>query len=244
MEQRRTLAGVTTAAGMQGPVWGIVLAGGGGSRFGGAKQYADLGGITLLDRTVMTAATVCDGIVVVLPESARATTPPAPQLNGVEVRTATGGARRADSVRAGLAAVPAESPVIVVADAAHPLATPALYARVIDAVRAGADGAIPGLPLTEAVTTVSPAGDDAPPGTLGTTGTTVPAAGRVLVQTPHAFRAVVLRSAHATGADAVEDSALVAATGGTVVVVPGDPANLHVTTPEELELARLIAAVA
>jgi 2-C-methyl-D-erythritol 4-phosphate cytidylyltransferase len=143
-----------------------------------------------------------------------------------------GGDTRAGSVRAGLAAVPDGAAIVVVADAAHPLATPELYRRVVDAVREGADAAIPGLPLTEAVATVEPGGH---------TGTTVGAAGRVLVQTPQAFRAELLRQAHATGADAVEDASLVAALGAKVRVVPGDPANLHVTTPEELELVRRLA---
>jgi 2-C-methyl-D-erythritol 4-phosphate cytidylyltransferase len=143
-----------------------------------------------------------------------------------------GGGTRAQSVRAGLAAVPAGATVVVVADTAHPLATGALYRAVVDAVRDGADAAIPGLPLTEAVATVEPG---------GWTGTTVAAAGRVLVQTPQAFRAGVLRAAHASGAEAVEDSSLVASLGAKVRVVPGDPRNLHVTTPAELELARLLA---
>jgi 2-C-methyl-D-erythritol 4-phosphate cytidylyltransferase len=55
---------------------------------------------------------------------------------------------------------------------------------------------------------------------------------------PHAFRADLLRAAHAGGEDGVEDSAMVAALGARVAVVPGDPANLHVTTPQELTLAR------
>jgi 2-C-methyl-D-erythritol 4-phosphate cytidylyltransferase len=164
-------------------------------------------------------------VVVVLPDPATA-----PPSDGVRV---AGGGTRAASVRAGLAAVPADARVVVVADAAHPLATPALYARVVAAVRDGADAAIPGLPLTEAVATVEPG---------GWTGTTLPAAGRVLVQMPQAFRAAVLRAAHASGADAVEDSSLVAALGGKVRVVPGDPANLHVTTAAELELARRLLA--
>jgi 2-C-methyl-D-erythritol 4-phosphate cytidylyltransferase len=203
------------------PVWGIVLAGGGGTRFGAAKQYADLGGRTLLDRTLAAAAEVCHGLVVVLADPA--TEPPSP---GRRVR---GGATRAASVRAGLAAVPDDAAVVVVTDAAHPLATPALYRSVVDAVHEGADAAVPGLPLTEAVATVEPSGH---------TATTVAAAGRVLVQTPQAFRAEVLRSAHASGADAVEDSSLVASFGAKVRVVPGDPLNLHVTTPEELALVR------
>ena len=208
------------------PVWAVVLAGGGGTRFGGRKQYADLGGRTLLDRTLDAAAQTCDGVVAVLLDPV--TDPP----TGPATVRVTGGATRAGSVRAGLAAVPADTAVVVVADAAHPLATPELYRNVIDAVRAGADAAIPGLPLTEAVATLEPG---------GYTGTTVAAAGRVLVQTPHAFRADLLRHAHASGAEAVEDSSLVASFGAKVVVVPGDPRNLHVTTPEELELARRIA---
>jgi 2-C-methyl-D-erythritol 4-phosphate cytidylyltransferase len=208
-------------------VWGVVLAGGGGTRFGGPKQYADLGGRTLLDRTLAAAAAACDAVVAVLPDPA--TAPPGPWHGAVRVR---GGDTRAGSVRAGLAAVPAGAAIVVVADAAHPLATPDLYRRVVDAVREGADAAIPGLPLTEAVATVEPG---------GYTGTTVGAAGRVLVQTPQAFRAELLRQAHATGADAVEDASLVAALGAKVRVVPGAPANLHVTTPEELELARRLA---
>jgi 2-C-methyl-D-erythritol 4-phosphate cytidylyltransferase len=208
--------------------WAVVLAGGGGTRFGGRKQYADLGGRTLLDRTLATAAQVCDGVVAVLRDPA---TDPAAGPGGRSVRV-RGGATRAGSVRAGLAAVPEDAAIVVVADAAHPLATPELYRSVIDAVRAGADAAIPGLPLTEAVATLEPG---------GYTGTTVAAAGRVLVQTPHAFRADLLRRAHASGAEAVEDSSLVASLGAKVVVVPGDPRNLHVTTPDELELARRIA---
>jgi len=208
--------------------WAIVLAAGGGTRFGGRKQDADLGGATLLHRTLATAAQACDGVVAVLPDAPTV----APSHGDAASVRVQGGATRAQSVRAGLAAVPDDAGIVVVADAAHPLATAELYRRVIDAVRDGAEAAIPGLPLTEAVATLEPG---------GYTGTTVAAAGRVLVQTPHAFRADLLRRAHATGADAVEDSSLVASLGAKVLVVPGDPGNLHVTTTEELELARRIA---
>jgi 2-C-methyl-D-erythritol 4-phosphate cytidylyltransferase len=142
---------------------------------------------------------------------------------------AAGGAHRAASVRSGLAAVPADAAIVVVADAAHPLASPALFARVVDAVRAGAGGALPGLPLTEVIATVA---DD------GTRTGGLPRTGHVLVQMPQAFRADLLRAAHAGGEDGVEDSTMVAALGARVVVVPGEPANLHVTTPEELALAQ------
>ncbi|CUU58728.1 2-C-methyl-D-erythritol 4-phosphate cytidylyltransferase [Parafrankia irregularis] len=217
-----------------GPAWAIVLAAGGGTRFGGPKQFADLGGRPLVAHPVRAAGLACDGVVVVLPQHLlERWTPPAGVL------AVPGGAMRADSVRAGLAAVPADAEVIVVTDAAHPLATPALYRAVVAAVRAGADGAVPGLPLTEVVKEVVPQ-----VGAGGRTdlvaGASLPRETHRLVQTPHAFRASALRAVHADATEAVEDSAMVADAGGRIVVLDGEPANIHVTTPEELDLARLL----
>jgi len=219
-------------------VWAIVLGGGSGARFGAAKQFESLGGVTLLARSVTAASTVCEGVVVVVPDGLRPadllepTDLPAPtdlREPAAKLVIATGGAHRAASVRSGLAAIPADAEIIVVADAAHPLASPALFAAVVDAVRAGAGGALPGLPLTEVIAKVA---DD------GSRVGGLPRDGHVLVQMPQAFRAGLLRAAHANGADGVEDSTMVAALGARVVVVPGDPVNLHVTTPAELDLAR------
>jgi 2-C-methyl-D-erythritol 4-phosphate cytidylyltransferase len=210
-------------------VWAIVLGGGSGTRFGGAKQFEDLGGATLLARSVVAAAGVAEGIVIVVPDGVE---PPGLPTVAAKIVTVAGGAHRAASVRSGLAAVPDDADIVVVADAAHPLASPALFAAVVGAVRSGAGGALPGLPLTEVLATV-----DAD----GTRTGGLPREGHVLVQMPHAFRADLLRAAHADGQDGVEDSTMVAALGARVVVVPGDPANLHVTTPQELELARRLA---
>jgi 2-C-methyl-D-erythritol 4-phosphate cytidylyltransferase len=219
-----------------GPAWAIVLAAGGGTRFGGPKQFEDLAGLPMLEHPVRAAAAVCDGIVVVVPPGHPETwTPPA------GVRLAVGGASRADSVRAGLAAVPPEAAVIVVTDAAHPLATPALYRRVVDAVRAGAGAAVPGLPLTEVVKEITvgqPTGTG--PGPV-VAGASLPRETHRMIQTPHAFAAAELRAAHAGAEQAVEDSAMVAARGVRVVVVDGEPTNIHVTTPAELAMARQLA---
>lgn len=211
-------------------VWGIVLAGGSGARFGRAKQFDRLGGLTLVEHSVVAASRACAGVVCVVPAGA------APQAvpGGTAVRTVPGGATRAGSVRAGLAAVPAEADVVVVADAAHPLASPDLFGAVVAAVAGGADGAVPGLAVTEAIARVAPD---------GTRAGSVPRQGHVLVQMPHAFTARALRLAHAGADDGVEDSAMVAALtidgrAARVVVVPGEATNVHVTTPEELELAR------
>jgi len=215
-------------------VWGILLAAGSGARFGGPKQYQELGGQTLLQRSLAPLLDCCDGVVLVVPHQPGADQPRAGQPWGDGVVVVAGGDSRAASVRAGLAAVPAGADVIVVADAAHPLASPFLVRQLVAQVQAGADGAIPGLPLTEVIGRVS---DD------GVLVGSLPRAGHVLVQTPHAFRADLLRRAHAGGADGVEDSAMVAALDvdgrpARVVVLPGEPANLHVTTAAELELAR------
>lgn len=216
-------------------VWGIVLAAGGGSRFGAPKQFLDLAGRPLVRWSVEAVAPLCAGVVVALPSGASWQPPDLP----VPVRVVAGGAQRHDSVQAALAAVPADADIVVVADAAHPLAGAALVRAVVAAVRAGADGAVPGLPLAEVLADVAADGTRVrglarvpePPATT-----------RVLVQTPQAFDARAFRAAHATGPAAVEDSALVASAGGRIVVVPGDPANLHVTTPGELDLARRLAA--
>jgi 2-C-methyl-D-erythritol 4-phosphate cytidylyltransferase len=219
-------------------VWAIVLAAGGGTRFGGPKQFADLGGKPMVAHTVHAAGAACDGVVVVLPESSfdswAGDVADLGDQSGVRVVVVVGGASRAASVRAGLAAVPAWAEVVVVTDAAHPLATAELYRQVVDTVRDGADAAVPGLPLTEVVKEVvaTDAGVCA--------GVSLPRETHRLIQTPHGFRAEILRAAHAGEREAVEDSAMVAECGGTVVVVPGEPTNIHVTTPEELAMARLL----
>lgn len=229
-----------------GTVWTIVLAAGGGTRFGGRKQFFDLGGEPLVAHPVAAARAAGSGVIAVLPAEPAGWAPPA----GVTVTV--GGATRAGSVRAGLAAVPLDAEIIVITDAAHPLATAALYRRVIDEVRAGADAAVPGLPLTEVVKEVAvaevavrqlrPAGPGVgaarPPRLIA--GASLARETHRLVQTPHAFRADLLRAVHAGAPEAVEDSQLVADAGGTIVVVPGEPANLHVTTPDELAMARLL----
>jgi 2-C-methyl-D-erythritol 4-phosphate cytidylyltransferase len=206
-------------------VWGIVVAGGRGSRFGAAKQFARLGGATVLERSIATTARVCDGVVVALPPES-GWQPVAP------VVAVAGGETRADSVRAALAAVPADADIVVVHDAARPLASPLLFAAVIAAVRAGADAVVPALAVTDTVKRVD--GDRVIE--------TVPRDGLVVVQTPQAFRAEVLRRAHAHwadggGTDASDDAMLVEQRGGVVTIVAGEARNVKITVPADLELA-------
>jgi 2-C-methyl-D-erythritol 4-phosphate cytidylyltransferase len=211
---------------MQESVWAIVLAGGVSRRFGErAKQFEHIGGVPLVDRTVAAARRTCDGVVVVLP--------PGRAWTGEPVDAVTeGGDHQSESLRSGLAAVPTDAAIVVVADPAHPLATDALFKAVVDAVRVGADGAVPVIPILEVVQRVQD----------GQVVETLPKDELVLTQTPQAFRADVLRAEHADRPRPVENSGLLVGRGHRVVTVPGDVSNVHVTTPAELAIAESLTS--
>ena len=200
-----------------------MVAAGSGSRFGKPKQFETLGASTVLDHSVATALSVSDGVVVVLPASVLAMKLPQGCV------AAAGGATRSESVRAGLAAVPTDVPIVCVHDAARPLATTELFGRVIEAVRAGADGAVPGLPVADTIKEVSQ---------VGVVERTLPRQLLVAVQTPQAFDAAKLRAAHAGGGDGTDDAEIVERAGGRIVVVKGEARARKITLPEDLEWAR------
>jgi 2-C-methyl-D-erythritol 4-phosphate cytidylyltransferase len=212
-----------------------VVAGGSGRRFGGAKQFLELAGRPVAAWSVAAARSVCDGVVLVVPDG------PGPDgggtSGGVEGdtlgadRVVPGGASRAESVRAGLSAVPEDAEVIVVHDAVRPLAGPSLFTAVVEAVRAGGtDGAIPVLPVADTLKRTEG----------GTVRSTVDREGMVTVQTPQAFVAAALRSAHAGAGEATDDAGLLELQGAKVRTVPGDPRNVKLTRPEDLALAEAL----
>jgi 2-C-methyl-D-erythritol 4-phosphate cytidylyltransferase len=212
---------------VSGPrVCGILLAAGMGARFGMPKQFERVGSATLCELALRVVRASCDHTTLVLPRD----WPGAGEYRTLADAVVPGGRSRSESVRHALDAVPAAAEVVVVHQAANPLASLELFGAVIRAVRDGADAAVPGLRLVDVARRVHD-------------GWIVEDVGRddlVVVQTPGAFRAEVLRSAHRSGADAVEDTELVRACGYDVAVVPGEPLNLHVTTPEDLHLVRLL----
>ena len=205
--------------------WTVVVAAGSGTRFGGDKQLADLSGMAVLARSVVSAAAVSDGVVVVVSAERRTEVSGVLSAVGGVEAIVDGGATRSASVRCGLAAVPDDAGVVLVHDGARPLATPGLFRRVADAVLAGADAVVPGVPVTDSLRTAG--------------GGVVARDGVIAVQTPQGFSADSLRAAHAGGGEASDDATLVEASGGTVVVVEGEPANLKITRPADLDLARL-----
>lgn len=199
------------------PVWAVVVAAGSGSRFGGAKQYAPLAGRRVVDWSIDAARSVAEGVVLVVAEEAVDDDEPAVDT------VVEGGATRSASVRAGLAEVPADARVVVVHDAARPLASHAVFRAVVDAVLAGADAALPVVPVVDSVC------DDH--------GRPVDRDGLRAVQTPQAFSADVLRRVHATRPEATDDASLVIGAGGRVRLVQGERWNLKITEPDDLVVA-------
>jgi 2-C-methyl-D-erythritol 4-phosphate cytidylyltransferase len=199
--------------------WAVVVAAGGGTRFGAPKQFADLRGRPVVDWSLDAARRACAGVVVVVPPGTRG--------DWAADAVVAGGATRSESVRAGLAAVPDTATVIAVHDAARPLAPVALWKEVIDAVAAGADAAIPATAVTDTVKEVGPGGHLV----------TLDRSRLVAVQTPQAFRAELLKAVHLGGGEATDDAALVEAAGGRVELVGGRPDNLKITSPADLVVA-------
>jgi 2-C-methyl-D-erythritol 4-phosphate cytidylyltransferase len=122
--------------------------------------------------------------------------------------------------------------VIVVHDAARPLATAELFASVVAAVEEGADAAIPAVAVTDTIKRVGSGG------ALETLDRTT----LVAVQTPQAFRAEALRAAHRGEEDATDDAALVERNGGRVVLVAGMSTNIKITEPADLVVAEALLA--
>ncbi len=203
-------------------VWVIVVAAGTGQRFGGAKQYAPLAGRRVVDWSIDMARSVAHGVVLVVPADAADEAEPA--VDAVVV----GGATRSESVRAGLAAVPLAAAVVLVHDGARPLASHALFRSVVDAVLAGADAAVPVVPVVDTV--------------CDSHGDPVDRDDLRAVQTPQGFEGIALRRVHAARPEATDDASLVVGGGGRLRLVHGERWNLKITDPSDLVVAEAILA--
>ena len=221
----------------------VVVAAGRGLRAGGEvpKQFRRIGGETMLSRT-LSALLEVPRLAAVQPvihpddrdrygsvgHDARILAP------------VFGGATRQASVRAGLEALAAREPAIVlVHDAARPFASTQLIARAIEAAQA-TGAAVPGLPVADTVKTVD--------GESRVTHTLERASLR-LIQTPQAFAFAPLLAAHRRAAahgrdDFTDDAALAEWAGMTVAVFPGELGNSKITDPEDFARAEAMAAAA
>jgi len=228
-------------SGPAGNVWALLVAAGAGERLGidRPKAFAVLAGRPLLAESLdrLDRCPWVDAIVVAAPPGWEE---PAILLSEELATTkvvscVTGGATRAESVRAALADVPDEALVVLVHDAARPLVDDAVVERVLGPLSEGYDGVVPALPVPDTLKRVEGS----------SVVETVARDGLVVAQTPQAFRAAAIRRAYAGDlSDATDCASLVERAGGRVAVVEGDPRLLKVTTPEDLALVEALLAAA
>jgi 2-C-methyl-D-erythritol 4-phosphate cytidylyltransferase / 2-C-methyl-D-erythritol 2,4-cyclodiphosphate synthase len=222
----------------------VIVAGGRGLRAGpgGPKQYRDIAGRTVIARALEPFAIhrdvgrvqpVChadDGTAFAAATGGIAHLPPVP-----------GGASRQASVRAGLEALAAQPPdIVMIHDAARPFVSQALISRAIAAVKA-TDAAIPAIAVADTIKQVNATGE--------IVGTPARADLRI-AQTPQVFRFDKILDAHRRAAheglsEFTDDAALAEWAGMTVATFEGDALNIKLTTPEDFarEEARLSAAL-
>ena len=214
-------------------VWALLVAAGSGERLGEErpKAFVRLGELPLLAESLrrLDESSWIDAIVVAVPAGwEEPAILLAEELSASKVvACVTGGATRADSVRAALAEVPDDALVVLVHDAARPFVSEAVLERVLAPLSEGWEAVVPGLPLADTVKRVD--GDRVLE--------TVDRGGLVAVQTPQAFLLPTLRAAHAGDPVGATDCAsLVEARGVRVKVVEGDAKLLKVTSAADLEL--------
>ena len=212
----------------------IIVAAGRGQRFGGdgPKQYQDLAGEPLLRRTLRTFAAhplITDIVPVIHADDTLLYTDAIAGISGGQKITSPviGGTTRQDSVRNGLESLASDPPdIVLIHDGARPMNSERIIGDVIAALT-HADGALPTLPVVDTLKRISD-GDRV--------GATVPRDDIAQAQTPQGFRYASILDAHRQMAKHTftDDAAVMEKHGGKVISVPGDAANIKVTTMEDL----------
>lgn len=215
----------------------LIVAAGGGTRAGGAipKQYQKLGGVPVLRRSIEAFAGI-PGIdfvqIVVGPEHEELFRE---SVRGLNLLTpVAGGDTRRHSVFHGLHTLSVYRPdAVLIHDAARPLVSHTLIARVIAALENGADAAIPLLPVADTLKTES-----------GSHWKTIPRDGLLRAQTPQGFRFETIFAAHRKFAsqDVTDDMAMAELAGLKIVAVPGEEGNLKITTQDDMAFAERLVA--
>ena len=217
--------------------WAVVPAAGVGSRFGAAlpKQYMQVDGEALVAHALraLLSHPAVEGVVVALAEG-DAHWPGWTELQGKPVVTCVGGESRADSVLAGLAALPASvraDDFVLVHDAARPNLSQADLQQLLERGRADPVGAILAAPVRD---TLKLAGDD------GGIDATQPRERLWRALTPQLFRRLqlsrALQAAHDAGVAITDEAMAMERQGHRPLLVEGSEDNLKVTTSADLAL--------
>lgn len=240
----------------------IVVAAGSGTRLGGLragrpvpKAFAEVAGRPILEHALRDLGWLPARIVLVVPTGYEADASAIAARVGIDVHVVTGGAERADSVAAGLAAI-GDARRVLVHDAARALTPTTPFARVLGALDEGAVAVVPVVPVVDTVRAfdadAAADGTDAaapvvaPGEAHGVLGAIVDRSQLRAMQTPQGFDAQVLRRAYeAAGearAQATDDAQLVQALGERVVAVHGDERAFKITTAADVERAEALLA--
>ena len=223
----------------------VVTAGGSGTRMGSAlpKQFLELGGRAVLQRTIERFLEACPDIkvITVLPEGHIAWWRRYCRERGFNCpqRLVHGGFTRFHSVKNALAYVP-DGAVVAVHDAVRPLLSPALiramFARM-DTVR----GLIPVVPSVDTLAVL----DKDPDGSLRDSGETVDRSRIYGAQTPQMFHSEDLKAAYGQGFDLsfTDDASVARRYGVPLSYIAGERNNIKLTTPEDLSLAEAILQI-
>ncbi|RAX17661.1 2-C-methyl-D-erythritol 4-phosphate cytidylyltransferase [Pseudarthrobacter sp. AG30] len=233
----------------------IVVAAGSGQRlgYGMPKAAVPLGGEPILMHALrgIVASGVASQVCVVLPAGDEGLRRLCGSFRdeladgGPLLTLVDGGATRADSVRAGMAALMDGTEAVLVHDAARALTPESVFHRVTEALAAGAAAVIPVLPVVDTIKTVAAtSGGDSVFAPEVVTGTARREELRA-VQTPQGFTLDTLVQAHrsAEGLDrresaaVTDDAMLVEMLGTPVYAVRGSTQSLKITTPLDLIFA-------
>ena len=209
------------------------------------KQLLELDGVPILFLTLrqLAACRRLERLIVAVRSSDRGAVEARLKKEGYAARVTVvaGGDSRQESVARALEKVPPGTDLVLVHDAVRPFVEPALVERAIDAA-AQTGAAIVALPATDTVKQVEAAGG----GHRSRITATIPRERIVLAQTPQVFRCALLKEAMAAaekdGFRASDEAGLVERLGHPVTVVMGSERNIKITTPADLELARLLLA--
>lgn len=219
---------------MERKIYAIFVAGGSGTRMGGTtpKQFLDLGGIPILQRSIEAFLKACPDakIITVLPSEHIETWKELCRkhiLNAPQTLVA-GGMTRFHSVKNALEKIP-DNAVVSIHDGVRPLVSGELIKRMLERME-DCEALIPALPVTDSLKFKN--------GTLPEPDRS----GIVAVQTPQMFRSGILKDAYrqAYQESFTDDASVVARKGIRLSFIEGEKFNIKITTPEDLRLAEIL----
>ena len=216
--------------------YAIIVAGGSGSRFGSTipKQFLPLAGLPVLMHTITRFTDAGASVILVLPQAQTAYWHQLCQQYAfiLPVTVAAGGDSRFQSVKNALDVITAQTGDII---AVHDGVRPLVDQEVIDNAYSQAakhGSAIPAVPVTDSIRETSDDGMSK----------AIDRSHLVAVQTPQAFDAMMLKQAYDIPYDPAftDDASVVERTGHAIHLIPGDPCNIKITHPGDIEIAEIL----